>query len=429
MGPIFISHRREDSEEASRLFDDLTRQFGKGAVCLGAGERGRAEPGALEARVASCPVLLSLMGSGWLEARDAAGNRRLDDPGDVVRRETAAALARGIPVIVVRVQGARSPLVTQLPAELAELAFRDGVELTSERRAADVAGLVRALRPHLGPSAGARASALASSRHSLRLGAVLAAAVLGGGVAYGIQRNDRDVRSAAGYLQGRAEAAATRAATPEPAAAPPPSAPEHSSPAELTPRPAKLTPRPAEAPPSSPTVTLVSWWSAARRDHLLTAEPPWSGNTGERQDSYVFARDEAIIFDPAAPQPPGTVPLFSWRSDGRKGAASRDYFTTSAPLWRASPDALGARRKAERARDGYHPYRLEGYVYDPAAPQPPGTRPLFSWYSAVRDDYLTTAQPEWCLPIAKRGVRCQGTPNGARHRDGYGFVRLEGYVR
>jgi hypothetical protein len=39
-------------------------------------------------------VLLALIGDEWLTITDKAGHRRLDDPGDLVRREIETALDR-----------------------------------------------------------------------------------------------------------------------------------------------------------------------------------------------------------------------------------------------------------------------------------------------------------------------------------------------
>src|SRR5439155_20992203 len=100
----------------------------------------------------SCGVFLSLIGKSWLTAKDASGQRRLDDLADFVRIETAAALKRDIPVIPVLVQGASAPKPEQLPDDLKELAFRNAVELTHPRWDSDIQVLVKALRPHISQS-------------------------------------------------------------------------------------------------------------------------------------------------------------------------------------------------------------------------------------------------------------------------------------
>ncbi len=60
--------------------------------------------------------MLAIIGKSWLTAQNAAGRRRLDDPADFVRLETASALKRDIPVIPVLVQGASMSQAEQLPS-------------------------------------------------------------------------------------------------------------------------------------------------------------------------------------------------------------------------------------------------------------------------------------------------------------------------
>jgi hypothetical protein len=147
---IFINYRRNDSEgEAGRLFDDLTSNFSDDSVFMdvAAIEPGRDFRKAIDQSVANCSVLLAIVGLEWLEAKDATGGRRLDDPNDFVRIELASALRRDIPVIPVLVRGAKMPRVEQLPDDLKELAYRNAVELTHARWKSDVQVLIRALRP------------------------------------------------------------------------------------------------------------------------------------------------------------------------------------------------------------------------------------------------------------------------------------------
>ena len=150
MRAIFISYRRDDSEgEAGRLFDDLVEHFGEDAVFMDVTTiaPGRDFRKAIDESVATCGVLLAVIGQNWAEARNAAGARRLDDPTDFVRLETASALKRDIPVVPVLIRGARMPSPEQLPDDVKDLAYRNGVELTHARWTSDVQLLLRALRP------------------------------------------------------------------------------------------------------------------------------------------------------------------------------------------------------------------------------------------------------------------------------------------
>ena len=145
MKGIFISYRREDAEgQAGRLFDNLSVHFGKNSVFM---DVTGIEPGldfrkAIDHEVSACGVLLAVIGKHWIDAKDESSRRRLDDPNDFVRLETATALKRDIPVIPVLVQGARMPSADQLPADLEALVWRNAVELTHARWDSDVELLI-----------------------------------------------------------------------------------------------------------------------------------------------------------------------------------------------------------------------------------------------------------------------------------------------
>ena len=203
MRAIFISYRRDDSEgQTGRLFKDLVAQFGKDSVFMDVVgiEPGRDFRRVIDEQVASCGVLLAMMGRHWVDATDEAGHRRLDDPSDFVRLETATALKRDIPVIPVLVHGASMPRADQLPPDLSELAYRNGVELTHARWDSDVEVLIKALRPYVdagpgvaaatpvppAPQPPAGAQAAPKKPFSAGLGAALVAlvVVIGGYVVY-----------------------------------------------------------------------------------------------------------------------------------------------------------------------------------------------------------------------------------------------------
>ena len=109
MSGIFISYRREDAEgQARALSIELARYVGEDSVFLDVDSiaLGRDFRQALHERLETCDALLALIGPAWLDAKDQAGKRRLDDPGDYLRQEIAVALVRNIPVTPVLVQGA-----------------------------------------------------------------------------------------------------------------------------------------------------------------------------------------------------------------------------------------------------------------------------------------------------------------------------------
>src|SRR5437899_1001904 len=141
MRAIFISYRRDDAEgEAGRLFSDLAKHFGEDRVFMdvAAIEPGRDFRKVIDQNVAYCGVLLAMIGPRWVDARTASGQRRLDDPADFVRLETASALRRDIPVIPVLVHEARMPELEHLPDDLKELCYRNAVEVTHPRWESDL---------------------------------------------------------------------------------------------------------------------------------------------------------------------------------------------------------------------------------------------------------------------------------------------------
>jgi hypothetical protein len=158
MGSIFISYRRDDSEgQAGRLYDDLVAVFGSDSVFMdvAAIQPGRDFRTQIDQSLNSCGVFLSVIGKSWLTAVDTSGQRRLSDPADFVRIETAAVLTRDIPVIPVLVQGATAPKPDQLPEDLKNLAYRNAMELTHPRWESDVQLLINAVRPYASrPNAG-----------------------------------------------------------------------------------------------------------------------------------------------------------------------------------------------------------------------------------------------------------------------------------
>jgi hypothetical protein len=80
-----------------RLYDLLAAHFGVERVFADGREfsPGSEYTDLIERSVGSSQVVLVIIGKAWLTA-DSTGRRPLDDPADVVRRETATALARGI---------------------------------------------------------------------------------------------------------------------------------------------------------------------------------------------------------------------------------------------------------------------------------------------------------------------------------------------
>ena len=148
MPKIFISYRRDDSGgHAGRLYDRLVQHFGPENVFIDVDTIG---PGvdfveAVNHAVTACDRLIAVIGREWLAAPGARGNRRLDDPEDMVRLEIATAFERGIRVIPLLVQGAQPPQATELPDGLKDLASRNALEVTDARFHSDLDRLIEEL--------------------------------------------------------------------------------------------------------------------------------------------------------------------------------------------------------------------------------------------------------------------------------------------
>jgi M6 family metalloprotease-like protein len=126
-----------------------------------------------------------------------------------------------------------------------------------------------------------------------------------------------------------------------------------------------------------PTVTLRTHFNSSTGDHYLTAVTSPAG--------YTQLRFEGRIFSPTAPQPPDTLPLYTWY-----GAARQDYLTSSDEYWWECPNP------GVTIKNNYRCIRLEGYVHErPVA----GTLLLQQWWSGSRADNRTTADPTITIDI------------------------------
>lgn len=148
LGWIFMSYRREETAyPAGWLYNRLSVHFGRSQVFkdVDSIELGDDFVDVINAAVGSCDVLLAVIGDRWLTITDAEGKRRIDDPHDFVRLEIEAALARGVRVIPILVEGVRMPRTDDLPVSIAMLARRQALELSPNRFDFDIGRLLRVL--------------------------------------------------------------------------------------------------------------------------------------------------------------------------------------------------------------------------------------------------------------------------------------------
>jgi hypothetical protein len=151
---IFISYRRSDSADITgRIYDRLIERFGKHPIFKDVDSipLGLDFKDYLDEQVGKCNVLLAIIGDRWLDASDASGNRRLDDPSDFVKIEIESALQRNIPVIPLLVRGASMPNEENLPPSLRKLSYRNGIPIRPDPDFhRDMDRLIKALEGYVG---------------------------------------------------------------------------------------------------------------------------------------------------------------------------------------------------------------------------------------------------------------------------------------
>jgi TIR domain len=144
---VFICYRRSDAQDsAGRLYTELTNGFPDARIFLDVDEipPGKDWREVIDGAVGQCDVLLAVIGRQWVRTK-SRGEPRLVDPDDRLRREIQTALARGIDVIPVLVQGASLPKADELPDELRDLAYREAIAIRHESWRDDFGRLARTL--------------------------------------------------------------------------------------------------------------------------------------------------------------------------------------------------------------------------------------------------------------------------------------------
>lgn len=179
-GQIFLSYRRDDSAGDTRsLFNCLERHFSSDQLVMDVDTIPLAEDYEqfLSEAVGKCDALIAVIGTDWLSAKNEQGQRRLDEPDDLVRIEIAAALARGIQVFPVMVQGAPILKIDELPEDLKPLAKRQAAVLTHARFNSDAEPLILALDKTLKQSAAVR-SVVDRSKLGLKISVIIGVATI-----------------------------------------------------------------------------------------------------------------------------------------------------------------------------------------------------------------------------------------------------------
>jgi hypothetical protein len=122
---VFVNFRNGDGQQAAaHLYDALVDRYEPHQIFRSSETipPGSDYAKALSTAPADSEVMLSLIGSRWLEIEDTRGRPRLADPDDWVRREIRVALDAGRRVIPVLLDEARPLQEHQLPDDIALLA-------------------------------------------------------------------------------------------------------------------------------------------------------------------------------------------------------------------------------------------------------------------------------------------------------------------
>jgi hypothetical protein len=133
---IFLSYRREDSSHAAaRINERLVDRFGEDRIFY---DVDTIPSGAdfrrfITSKLQECGVCLVIIGDHWTDARGRGGTdegqRRLDNPDDLVRREIEVALHTHLRVIPVLVGSAPMPNEDELPDSIGQLVHFQAAEL------------------------------------------------------------------------------------------------------------------------------------------------------------------------------------------------------------------------------------------------------------------------------------------------------------
>jgi tetratricopeptide (TPR) repeat protein len=148
VGRFFISYRRDEAAQWGLLLSErLAAYFGGGQIFkdVDSIQLGDNYAEMLANAIASCNVLLAIIGDRWLTITDSQGRRRLEDPDDFVRQEIETAFTYNVTVIPVLVGGARMPHEEELPSSLTPLLRYQAAEISENRLDADIEELLKRL--------------------------------------------------------------------------------------------------------------------------------------------------------------------------------------------------------------------------------------------------------------------------------------------
>lgn len=147
-GGIFISYRRDDAAHvAGRMADALAARVGRERVFVDVDSVAPGEDFVrkIETTIRESDLFLAVIGSNWLSAQGPSGQRRIDGAGDFIRLEVKSALASGMRIIPVLVDGASMPRAEDLPEDVRPLVRHNAVFINHATFARDMNALLEQL--------------------------------------------------------------------------------------------------------------------------------------------------------------------------------------------------------------------------------------------------------------------------------------------
>lgn len=149
LNQIFLNYRTDDERFGVALLDqELSRAFGPETVFFASKsiELGADWEKDMFDAVATSSALLVAMGRNWLNAKNAAGLRCVDDPQDFVRREIVTAFELGKRVIPVRMDLPKRVNAEELPEPLRKLPTLQDISIHFRSAGPDIDKLAARLR-------------------------------------------------------------------------------------------------------------------------------------------------------------------------------------------------------------------------------------------------------------------------------------------
>jgi len=147
MSRIFISYRHADTGQvATKLYRHISMRFGKDMVFQDVDD---IRPGddfvdTIRDEIASCEVFLVLIGVHWLV--DEQGQRRLDDPNDILCMEVSEAFAHKATILPLLIGEAHMPASAALPKSIQQLSRHQALSLSEDNWIPNVEALIERLR-------------------------------------------------------------------------------------------------------------------------------------------------------------------------------------------------------------------------------------------------------------------------------------------